>query len=262
MTEGAVENVAEILRRAADSKQPVPPIRGYFEPGDVESAYAVQAANTAVWQAGGRRLVGRKVGLTSMAVQKQLGVEQPDFGGLFADMVVLDGEEVPITRLLQPRAEAEIALVLEKDLGPSDVTPAELISAVAYAVAAIEIVDSRIAGWDISITDTVADNASSGLFVLGNRPRRLADVDLRLCGMTLEKNGRPVSFGSGAACLGNPLNAAVWLARTLARVGTPLKAGDVVMTGALGPVVPVKGGDAFEAHVGGFGSVHIGFSEA
>ena len=261
VTENAVETVAALLRQAVESKKPVAPVRDHFEPGDIASAYAVQAANTRFWTAAGRRLVGRKVGLTSAAVQKQLGVDQPDFGALMADMAVLDGEEVSIARLLQPRAEAEIALVLEKDLPEPDLTPTELMTSVRSAVAAIEIVDSRIADWDISITDTIADNASSGLFVLGNRPRRLSEVDLRLCGMTLERNGRPVSFGSGAACMGNPLNAAVWLARTLAKAEIPLKAGDVVMTGALGPLVPVRAGDAFEAHVGGFGSVHVGFTE-
>lgn len=254
-----IDTVATILREATESVRSVPPVRSHFQGADVKSAYQVQAANTRAWQASGRRLVGRKVGLTSAAVQKQLGVNQPDFGALFADMAVLDGEDVPITRLVQPRAEAEVALVLERDLVEPDVTPAEVASAVAFAVASIEIVDSRVENWDISIVDTIADNASSGLFVIGNRPRRLSDIDLRTCGMTLEKNGRPVSFGSGAACLGNPLNAAVWLARVLAKASAPLKAGDIVMTGALGPMIPIRAGDAFEAHIGGFGSVHIGF---
>jgi 2-keto-4-pentenoate hydratase len=259
LTEDVVEAVAGVLREAAESRKPVAPIRSRLVPGDISTAYAVQETNNRRSQSAGRRLVGRKIGLTSRAVQKQLGVDQPDFGALFADAAVSDGDEIASTRTMQARAEAEVSFVLEKDLDQTDVTAAEVLSAVAYAVASIEVVDSRIANWDISILDTIADNASSGLFVLGTLPRRLSDIDLRLCGMVLEKNGRPVAFGCGAACLGNPVNAAVWLARTLARAGTPLRAGDVVMTGALGPMVAAAPGDVFEARISGLGGVSVRF---
>jgi 2-keto-4-pentenoate hydratase len=192
-------------------------------------------------------------------VQRQLGVDQPDLGVLFDDMDVTGLAEVPSGRLLQPKAEAEVAFVLEKDLTQPQVTLADVISAVAYALPAIEIVGSRIAKWDIKLLDTVADNASAGLFVLGATPRKLDGLDLRLCGMVMESRGEAVSVGAGAACLGHPLNAALWLARTMAEVGRPLRAGDVIMSGALGPMVGVNPGDVIDARVNGLGSVRTAF---
>jgi 2-keto-4-pentenoate hydratase len=181
---------------------------------------------------------------------------------LFADMAVDSGAEVPAGALLQPRVEAEIAFLLGRDLDTAEPTTADLLRAVDVALAAIEIVDSRIAGWDIRITDTVADNASSGMFVLGTTPRRLDDpaLDLRLAGMVLERAGEPLVFGAGAACLGHPLHALRWLAATMVRVGRPLAAGDVVLSGALGPMVPAMSGDRFEARISGLGSVGVGFA--
>jgi 2-keto-4-pentenoate hydratase len=208
----------------------------------------------------GRRLVGRKIGLTAQSVQKQLGVDAPDYGMLFADMAVADGEEVATHRLLQPRVEGEVAFCLNRELADPQLTMADVMRAVDYAVAAIEIVGSRIAGWDIKITDTIADNASSGRYVLGNEPRRLGQFDTRLCGMSLERRGEQVSLGAGAACLGNPLNATLWLARKMAAIGRPLQAGDIVMSGALGPMVAVQPGDAFELRINGLGSVRALFS--
>jgi 2-keto-4-pentenoate hydratase len=192
-------------------------------------------------------------------VQQQLGVDSPDFGALLADMAVGDGEEIAWSRLMQPKAEAEIALVLERDLTHERHTVADLISATAYALPAIEVVGSRIANWDIRLADTVADNASSGLFVLGTRPVPLARLDLAGCGMVMERRGDQVSVGGGAACLGNPLNAAIWLADTLTRLGTPLRAGDVLMTGALGAMVVAQPGDVFTAQIEGLGSVSAVF---
>jgi 2-keto-4-pentenoate hydratase len=173
--------------------------------------------------------------------------------------MMCDGEEVPLSRVMQPKVEAEIALVLERDIDTPGVTMTELISAVAYAVPAIEIVGSRVRNWDIRITDTIADNASSGLFVVGNEPRRLEGLDLRLCGMVMERRGDQISLGAGAACLGNPLNAALWLARTMVANGSPLKAGDVLMTGALGPMAAVAPGDVIDVRIGGLGSVRTVF---
>jgi 2-keto-4-pentenoate hydratase len=179
-------------------------------------------------------------------------------------MALADGEEVAMSRLMQPKVEAEIALVLDRDLDGRvlerrDLAMTELISAVAYVVPAIEIVGSRIASWNIRIQDTIADNASSGLFVLGNEPRRLDGLDLRLCGMVMERRGEQISLGAGAACLGNPLNAALWLARTMAQVNAPLKAGDVVMTGALGPMASVAAGDVIDVRISGVGTVRTVF---
>jgi len=214
-----IQDIAARLRQAAESGKPIPPIREELASGGVKAAYAVQQANTDHYVKQGRRLVGRKIGLTSKSVQKQLGVDSPDFGMLFSDMALYDGEEIAMQRVLQPKVEAEIAFVLERDLTQPGATLAEVVSAIAYALPAVEIVGSRIENWNIKLLDTIADNASSGLFVLGTQPRKLDQIDLRLCGMAMERRGEPVSFGAGAACLGNPLNAALWLARTMVEVG-------------------------------------------
>jgi len=255
-----VQAVAARLRKAAETGVAIPPIRDEIAGGGIAAAYAVQKANTAFYVRKGRRLVGRKIGLTSKSVQKQLGVDSPDFGMLFADMAVNDGEEVTLDRVLQPKVEAEIALVLDRDLKHRGITLTDLISAVAYVLPAVEIVGSRIEKWNIKLLDTIADNASSGLFALGAEPRKLDGLDLRLCGMVMERRGEPVSVGAGAACLGHPLNAALWLARTMVDVGSPLKAGDIIMSGALGPMVSVAAGDVLDTRINGIGSVRVAFA--
>lgn len=259
VTAQQIGQLAARLRRAHDTGVATGPLRDELPPGDLAAAYAVQNVNTRHWLKQGRRLIGRKIGLTSKSVQKQLGVDQPDYGMLYADMALCDGEEVAMSRLMQPKVEAEIALVLERDLKQQDLSITELMSAVAYAVPAIEIVGSRIENWNIKILDTIADNASSGLFVLGNDPKKLEGLDLRLCGMVMERRGDQISLGAGVACLGNPLNAALWLARTMVGIGAPLKAGDVIMSGALGPLAPVEAGDVIEVRISGLGSVRAAF---
>jgi len=256
----AYTEAADRLREAARSGKPCPPVRETLPGRSAEAGYAVQEINTRRALGEGRRLVGRKIGLTSPAVQRQLGVDRPDFGMLFADMAYLDGRPVPTGRFLQPRAEAEVALVLGADLEGGPFTVADVIRAVDFVLPAIEIADSRVAGWDITLVDTVADNASSGAFVLGNTPVELRGLDLRLAGMTMNRNGLEVSTGAGVACLGHPLNAAVWLADALGRTDFPLRAGDIVLTGALGPMVAAESGDVFEAHIEGLGSVRAVFS--
>lgn len=255
----AVETAAERLDRARRTGVPCAPVRNLLPAGDLDAAYAVQSLLTERRLAGGRRITGWKIGLTSPAVQRQLGVDTPDFGALLDDTAVPDGAELPWGAVLQPKAEAEVALVLERDLGHERHTTADVIRATAFALPAVEVVGSRIRDWDITAVDTIADNASSGAYVLGSRPVLLRDVDLRTAGMVLERRGEPVSTGAGAACLGHPLHAAVWLADTLVRLGRPLRAGDTVLTGALGPMTAVAPGDVLEARVDGLGSVRAAF---
>ncbi|GAB3626615.1 2-keto-4-pentenoate hydratase [Pandoraea terrae] len=259
--QNTIQALAVQLREAEAARQPMAPVRGQISLDDIAMAYAVQQVNVDMRRAAGERIVGRKIGLTSLAVQRQLGVDQPDFGALFATMAYGDGEPMPLTRLIQPKIEAEIALVLEHDLTHEKHTFADVLRASAYALAAIEVVDSRIRDWDIRFVDTVADNASSGLFVLGSRPVRLAEIDLAACAMTLSRDNEVLSRGSGAACLGNPLNAAVWLADRMAQLGTPLRAGDVVLTGALGPMVTVTQPGTFTAQIDALGSVRATFTD-
>jgi 2-keto-4-pentenoate hydratase len=262
MNAASLEEAARRVRRAAEERTPCEPIRDLIPEGDVAAAYAVQEINTKLGLQRQRRLVGRKIGLTSAVVQEQLGVDQPDYGMLFADMGVKSGEKVAIDRLLQPKVEAEIAFVLREDLDAEKLSEADLVDAIDYALPAIEIVDSRIANWDISITDTVADNASSGLFVLGESPRQLSEIDLEGCEMVMRRHGEVVSNGVGAACLGNPLIATRWLADTMAKAGRPLRSGDIVLSGALGPMVTVQPGDEYSVSISGLGNVSTVFSRS
>lgn len=241
--------------RTAYTSGAVPPLRDGLEPTDAQGAYTVQALNTAYWSGQGRRITGRKVGLTAKAVQQQLGVDQPDFGVLFNDMEIANGGVLPAAKVLQPKAEAEVAFIMAADVTAPDVTREAVEQAIDCAMAAIEIVDSRIADWKITFADTVADNGSSAFYVLGATRHRLAGLDLKTCGMALEVNGAVASLGAGVACLGHPLNAVTWLARTLAAQGAPLRKGDVVLSGALGPMVALKHGDHVEATIGGLGAV-------
>lgn len=252
--------VAESLR-AAYRSGPIPPLRAALEPTDADGAYAVQEINTRFWQDQGRRIVGRKIGLTAKAVQAQLGVDQPDYGVLFADMEILDGGTLPVDAVLQPKAEAEIAFVLKADISDPEADAETVRAAVGHIVPAIEIVDSRIADWKISFADTVADNGSSAFFVLGGPEHAIDAVDLYSCGMVMTVNGAIVSVGAGAACLGHPLNAAAWLARVMAARGTPLRKGDIMLTGALGPMAALAPGDHVDVTIGGIGQCRFTYGE-
>jgi 2-keto-4-pentenoate hydratase len=255
----AVEQAASRLLQASETRTPCAPVRDLIGSTDVALAYAVQERINADRIARGAILVGHKIGLTSPAVQAQLGVDRPDFGLLFDDMRVASGTAVHMEALLQPKVEAEIAFVLADDLTDGGLDVAQVRSAVAYAVAALEIVDSRVADWDITYSDTVADNASSGLYVLGERQVLLSDFEPVEAVMSLTLDGELVSTGNGAACLGDPLAALAWLARTARDVGTPLRAGQVILSGALGPMVPVAAGARVSAEISGLGSVAVSF---
>lgn len=247
------------LRHARAQRKPIAPISATYGIAGLDAAYAVAELNTQARLVEGRRIVGKKVGLTSVAVQKQLGIDQPDFGVLFDDMEYLDGDEVPMSLLTQPKVEAEVAFVIGRSLSSAAPSWGEFVSAIDCALPAVEIVDSAIADWQITLVDTVADNASSALYLLGHQPvalGALADAEL---GMQMSISGRVVSVGSGAACLGHPLRAAYWLARTMAARGQPLREGEVVLSGALGPMAPVVAGDQVQVRIGGLGGCALRF---
>ena len=257
----AIAQAVRRLEAAQAGRCPCAPVRDVLPAGDVDAAYAVQAALITHRTAGGARAVGRKIGLTSPKVQAQLGVSQPDFGVLLDDMACAQDQPVDITRLIQPKIEAELAFIRATDLDQASVSEADVAAATAHVVAALEIVDSRIAGWDISILDTVADNASCGLFVLGDQQVGPANIDVTAVQMTLRRDGEIVSAGTGADCLGSPLAAVAWLARTVRRYGFPLCAGEVVLSGALGPMVNVEPGSRYTAAISGVGTVSAGFTQ-
>lgn len=256
-----LEEAARLLRDAYHGET-IPPLRGYLEPVDAVGAYAVQEINTRLWESQGRRIVGRKAGLTAKAVQAQLGVDQPDFGVLFDDMRVADGGFLDPAQCLQPKAEAEIAFILGADLPSPETDARQFADAVASVHAAIEIVDSRIADWKITFADTVADNGSSAFFALAGEGRPLAGLDLPAATMEMSINGSVASSGIGAAVMGNPLEAGAWLARTLAARGAPLRAGDIILAGALGPMVALAAGDSVEARIAGLGSCSFSYRKA
>ncbi|MQY11166.1 2-keto-4-pentenoate hydratase [Streptomyces sp. RB5] len=257
----SIAAAAARLREAAATGVPAAPVRDLIGRDDIDAAYAVQSLLAAERIAAGANVVGRKIGLTSAAVQQQLGVDRPDFGILYDDMEYADGAAVPAGAVLQPRVEAEIAFVLKADLDAGPLDHAQVSEAVDYAVAALEICGSRVAGWDISFGDTVADNASAGAYVLGTRRVPLSGFDPVAAEMEMTVDGETVSTGTGAACLGDPVEAVVWLARTARDLGSPLRAGQVVLSGALGPMRPVAPGAAVHATVTGLGQVSVTFSE-
>jgi len=257
----ALGRAADALIEAARLAIPCPPIREILPGGGLEDGYEVQRL-VQERTAASRRPMGRKIGLTSAVVQQQMGVATPDFGVLFADMAFGDAQPIPFGRLLQPRIEAEVAFVLGSDLPERPVTTTEVLRAVDFVVPAIEVCDSRIADWDISIFDTVADNASAGVFVTGSAPRSLRQIDdLRDMEMVLTTQGTTISSGRGSACLGHPVNAVVWLANQVAERGRPLLAGEVILSGSLGALVPAEPGATYEAVIDGLGSVRAVFSE-
>ena len=251
---------AERLTTAQAERIACAPVRDVLPEGDLAAAYAVQSAIIGARTAGGAKLVGRKIGLTNPKVQAQLGVDQPDFGVLLDDMQADPDKTVDIGRFLQPKIEAEIAFVLASDLDQPKITEDDVAAATEHVVAALEIVDSRIADWDITIVDTIADNGSSGMFVLGSEPVSLDGLDLPGVQMTLRCGDETVSSGTGADCLSNPLTAVAWLANTARDYGSPLRAGDVILSGALGPMTPVSPGSSFTAEITGVGVVSASFS--
>ncbi len=254
------------LWNAQVDRTPVDPLTSEHPELSIADAYEIQSINLQRRmthrdaEGSTPRLIGHKIGVTSPAVMSWLNVSEPDFGGLLCDMDVPDGGIASLSRLLQPRVEGELAFVLKKSLYGPGVTAAQVIAAIDFVIPAIEIIDSRIRDWKFRIEDTIADNASSGMFVLGSRPMRLHDLNLRTVGMTLRKRGDVVSTGVGAACLGNPLNAVVWLVNRLGTLGMTVAPGELILSGALGPVSSVVAGDVVSVEIGRMGEVSVEFA--
>ncbi|TGD84125.1 2-keto-4-pentenoate hydratase [Mycolicibacterium sp. CH28] len=255
---GATEAVDQSIRallEAYRTRRPIAPLVATYPGLTIDDAYQIQLAQVDAWLVDGRRVLGRKVGLTSPAMQAQMKVSQPDFGHLIDDMFFAEHVPVPAERFLQPRAEPEVAFVLGRDLVGPGVTVAAAAAAVDFVLPALEIIDSRIADWQIGIVDTIADNASSGGVVLGSTARRIGEVDLRLGGCVLHRNGEIAGTGAGGAVLGSPLNSLAWLANTLGARGEELRAGQVILPGSITASIPFEPGDVITATMAGLGSV-------
>lgn len=254
------EDLSEQLYRALKDNRPIEPLTAQYPQLTLEQAYALQLRVLARRQdEDGETVIGKKIGVTSEAVMAQLKVNQPDFGHLTSAMLREDGAAIAAASLIAPKAEGEIAFLLKHDLAGPGVTVADVLRATECVMPCFEIVDSRIRDWQIGIQDTIADNASSALFVLGDAAVSPHAVDLSLVGMTLELNGEIAHTGAGAAALGHPANAVAWLANTLGRFDMSLKAGEVILSGALSAMVPVKAGDNLRMSLGGIGSASVRF---
>lgn len=260
MDQQKITQYGDALYQALVERKTIEPLTNREADITIEDAYHIQQRMIARRVEKGERIVGKKIGVTSAAVMNMLGVGQPDFGYMLDGMIYGDGAAIDAGTLIQPKAEGEIAFVLKKDLMGPGVSASDVLAATEGVMACFEIVDSRITDWKIKIQDTVADNASCGVFVLGDRMVDPYAVDLRTCGMVLEKNGEIVVTGAGAATMGSPVNAVVWLANTLGRLGIPLKAGEVILSGALGAMVPVKAGDNLRVTIGDIGGCSVRFN--
>lgn len=248
------------LATAYRSRQAVRPLTERHPEIDLDDAYEIQRRQVASWVEDGRVVRGHKVGLTSSVMQRQLGVDQPDYGVLMDDFFHLEHLPIATENYLQPKVEPEIAFVLRKDLSGPGVNVAEAIDAVEWVLPSLEIIDSRISDWNITFFDTIADNASSGGVVLGSTPRRISELDLRMLGVVLRVNGAIVETGAGAAVLGSPINALVWLANVLGGHGESLRAGQVVLPGSVTRAIPVTAGNTVDATFAGLGTVTARFS--
>ena len=254
-----LDAAARMLWDAQATRTPCDPLTEQFPAINIDDAYRIQLQNIDRRRATGRRVIGHKVGLSAKAMQQMVGVNEPDYGHLLDDMVVYEADSVSMTQLLQPRIEVEVAFVLGRRLVGPGVTVSDVLRATDFVVPSLEIVDSRVSDWRIKIQDTVADNASAGVFVLGSRMVDPHSIDLNLCGMVLERNGELVATGAGAAALGSPVNAVAWLANALGGFGMSLTAGEVILSGSLAAMIPVQRGDRFRMQIGGIGDCSVRF---
>lgn len=259
MTLEKIEQHGDALYQALIDRKPIAPLTEGEPDLGIEDAYRIQLRMIQRRLERGETVIGKKIGVTSKAVQDMLQVFQPDFGQLLSGMVYAESQPIPVETMIAPRAEAEVAFILKHDLDGPGVTAADVLRATDTVLPCFEIVDSRIKDWKIRIQDTVADNASCGVFVLGGCARSLRGLDLSVAGMVVEKNGDIVSTSAGASVQGSPVNAVAWLANTLGALGIPLKAGEVILSGSQSPLMPVGPGDSFHCSVGGLGGCSVRF---
>lgn len=260
LNDETIRRAADELYRAERERKTLPPLTERYPEIGTDDAYRIQLALIDLKKGAGVRVVGKKIGLTSKAMQKMLSVDQPDYGHILDEMIVEDGGQFPIRELIQPKIEPEVAFVLDHDLKGPGITPVQVLAATRFVIPALEIIDSRIEGWKIKLCDTIADNASSARVVLGSSPKRVDQIDLRLMGMVLERNAEVVHTGAGAAVLGHPANAVAWLANAVGKYGVSLKAGEVIMPGAISAAADIHAGDFIRASFDGLGVVSVRFS--
>ncbi len=260
MEQSTIEQLAAALREAEISRKAVGPLTVSNSDISIEDAYAVQMCGVSDRLANGARIVGKKVGLTSRAMQQFLGVDEPDFGHLFDDMIFEEEETVELGQFLQPKVEAEIAFIMGEDLAGPGVTMADVLRTSVAVVPSFEIIASRISDWRIKIQDTIADNGSSAGLVLGGRLVPVDAVNLKYVGMVLEKNGKILETAAGAAVMGHPALAVAWLANKMGAMGTCLRKGEIVLSGSLTKAIEAAPGDVFTATFGGLGSVKVAFA--
>jgi 2-keto-4-pentenoate hydratase len=259
LSEQTIESISRDLHSAERDRRTLRPITETYPEIDIDTAYKIQLGLVQLKDADGEKIVGKKIGLTSKAMQKMLNVDQPDYGHIFDNMVLQDGVVFRVAELIQPKIEPEIAFILDREIKGPGVTPMQVLAATRFVVPALEIIDSRIEGWRIKLCDTIADNASSARVVLGSSPKRVDERDLKLVGMILEKNGDIVQTGAGGAVLGHPAVAVAWLANAVGQFGVSLNAGDIIMPGALCGAVDVGAGDLLQASFDGLGTVSVRF---
>ena len=250
------QDLGKQLFDALNSGQSISPLRGLIN-NDIDAAYTIQKELVGLRKARGEKVVGKKIGLTSFAVQRQLGVDQPDYGILFDTMDVSNSRSIDSSRLILPKVEGELAFILGKDITSNNLSMDILVDAIAEVKASIEIVDSRVEDWDIQISDTIADNASGSHFILGDDSKTIEELNPANVSIALYKNGEICSQGNGRACMDNPLNAALWLAQKMCSQGEVLHKGEVLLSGALGPMLSVEQGDDIRLVMEGFAPIHL-----
>lgn len=256
-----IEELHTHLQQAWEKGEGVQPLTELAPDLSIDEAYYVQLRTIEENIKNGEKITGKKIGLTSLAMQEMLGVNEPDYGHLTDAMEVPNGGKISFKKVLQPKVEGEIAFILKEDLVGPNVTPLDVVKATEAIVPALEIVDSRVKDWKITLEDTVADNASSGLYLLGNKAKRITDVDMKLLGMALYKNEELQNTGVGAAALGDPVHCVAWLANKLAAYDIHLKAGEVILSGALSAAIEAEPGDSFRAKFAELGEVSVQFTE-